>query len=69
MNLKVSTVVNKSLWSELRKTAQASHQSLSGLLNEAIREFLQRRRVRPVFTQHMEASLAENAELGRLLAK
>lgn len=69
MNIKVSTLVNKSLWNELKKTAESSHQSLSGLLGDAIKEFLHRRRVRPVFTRAMESSLEEHAELGKLLAQ
>ena len=40
-----------------------------GLLTEAIREYLERRRVRPVVMQHLDDSIAEKDRLGRLLAR
>jgi predicted transcriptional regulator len=67
--IKVSSKVDSSVWEELKKLADESHQSISGLLTEAIREYLQRRRVRPDVTRHLEASIAENEKLGRLLAR
>jgi hypothetical protein len=39
------------------------------LLTDAIRDFLRRRRVRPEVLKHLESSIAENEELGRLLAR
>ena len=67
--MKVSSKVEGSVWRELQDLARESHQNISGLLTEALREYLQRRRVRPVVLRHLEDSLAENEELGRLLAK
>jgi hypothetical protein len=49
--------------------AAESHQSVSGLLTEAIGEFVARRRVRPDVLVHLERSLGENEDLGRLLAQ
>jgi hypothetical protein len=46
-----------------------SHQNVSGLLTEAISDYLQRRRVRPAVLDHLSDSMSENDELGRLLAK
>ena len=62
-------MVEEEAWNELREFAQESHQSISGLLTEAISEYLQRRRVRPAVLQHLNESMDENEELGQLLAK
>lgn len=67
--VKVSSKVDSGAWKALKQVAAESHQSVSGLLTEAITEYVERRRVRPVVLQHLERSLAENEELGSLLAK
>ena len=67
--IKVSSKVDEKVWDDLRSMARDSHQSVSGLLTEAIREYLQRRRVRPVVIEHLEESIADNKRLGELLAK
>jgi predicted transcriptional regulator len=66
---KVSSKVDEEVWAELRAMAAESHQSVSGLLTEAIREYIQRRRVRPTVLRHLEDSLEENRRLGELLAR
>ena len=67
--VKISSKVDESVWDELRSFAEESHRSISGLLTEAIREFLQRRRVRPDVLRHLDESIADNEELGRRLAR
>jgi predicted transcriptional regulator len=67
--IKISSKVEESAWQELRELAEESHQTLSGLLTEAIREYVSRRRVRPEVMKHLEDSMRENEDLGRLLAK
>ena len=67
--IKISSKVEESVWNEFREFAAESHQSISGLLTEAIRDYLQKRRVRPVVLTHLEQSMTDNEELGRLLAK
>ena len=67
--IKISSKVEESDWEDLRALASESHQTVSGLLTEAIREFVRRRRVRPDVLRHLEDSIAENEELGRLLAR
>ena len=67
--IKISSKVDEDVWRELRELAEESHQSVSGLLTEAIRDFVRRRRVRPVVLEHLERSMDENRELGRLLAE
>ncbi len=68
-NIKISSKVDEDVWNELKQVAQESHQNVSGLLTEAIREFLQRKRIRPSVLNHLEDSMGENEELGHLLAK
>ena len=67
--IKISSKVEEQVWEELRMLAKESHQNVSGLLTEAISDYLQRRRVRPVVLYHLSDSMTENDELGHLLAK
>ncbi len=67
--IKISSKVDESAWNELREFARESHQSISGLLSEAISEYLTRRRVRPVVLKHLEDSISDNERLGQLLAE
>ena len=66
--VKVSSKVEESVWNDQKQLASESHQSISGLLTDAIREYVRRRRVRPNVLRHLDASIAENEKLGRLLA-
>ena len=67
--VKVSSKVEESAWRELKEMAAESHSSVSGLLTEAVQEYLAKRRVRPEVLGHLEDSMDENEELGRLLAR
>ena len=67
--IKVSSKVEAAVWEELKALAGESHQNMAGLLTEAIREYLLRRRVRPAVLRHLDDSVAENEKLGRLLAR
>jgi predicted transcriptional regulator len=67
--IKISSKVDEATWNELRELARESHQNVSGLLTEAIREFIRRKRVRPVVLKQLDDSIADNEELGRLLAE
>ena len=69
MTIKISSRVDEDVWNELRAIADESHQSISGLLTDAIREYIRRRRVRPAVLEHLERSVARNEELGRRLAR
>ncbi|MEN8251127.1 MAG: hypothetical protein ABFS32_19490 [Bacteroidota bacterium] len=68
-NIKISSKVDEQVWNELKLIAKESHQNVSGLLTEAIRDYVQRRRVRPEVLTYLEGSMDENEELGKLLAK
>lgn len=67
--IKISSKVEREQWEALQELARESHQSISGLLTEAISEYLRRRRLRPAVLSHLEDSMDENEELGRRLAE
>ena len=67
--IKISSKVENSVWRELQAFAKESNRSIAGLLTEAIREYLFRRRVRPVVLDHLADSIDDNERLGRLLAE
>lgn len=67
--IKISSKVNKDDWKDLQDLARESHQSISGLLTEAIREYVRRKRLRPSVLKHLEDSIVENEELGKRLAR
>lgn len=67
--IKISSKVEEADWKALQEVARESHQSISGLLTEAIREYVRRRRVRPDVMRHLETSIDKNRELGRRLAE
>lgn len=67
--IKISSKVDEKVWEELRAIAEESHQSLSGLLTEAISDYVKRRRVRPAVLDHLDDSIDENRRLGELLAR
>lgn len=67
--VKISSKVDEETWNEFRRLAAESHQNISGMLTEAIRDYLRRRRVRPVVMGHLQDSIEANEELGRRLAQ
>jgi predicted transcriptional regulator len=67
--VKISSVVDEEVWEELRELVAESNQTISGALTEAVADYVRRRRVRPAVLAHLEDSLEENEELGRLLAQ
>lgn len=67
--IKISSKVEEKVWEDLRLLAKESHQNVSGLLTEAISDYIQRRRVRPAVLDHLADSMHENEELGKLLAR
>ncbi len=68
-SIKISSKVDEATWNDLKALAADTHQNVSGLLTEAIREYVSRKRVRPVVLQHLEKSIADNEVLGKLLAE
>ncbi len=67
--IKISSKVEEAAWQALQAVAKESHQSISGLLTEAIADYVRKRRLRPIVLTHLEASISDNGELGRRLAE
>jgi len=67
--IKISSKVDEEQWQALQDLARESHQSISGLLTEAISDYVRKRRLRPVVLDHLENSMIENEELGKRLAE
>ncbi len=63
--IKISSKVDEEVWRELQAVAAESHSSISGLLTEAIRDYLARRRVRPDVLRHLDDSMRESIDLER----
>ena len=68
-SIKISSKVERAEWKALQELAAETHQSISGLLTEAIRDYVRKRRMRPEVLRHLEDSIEENEELGRRLAE
>lgn len=67
--VKFATQVDEKVLKDLKKLAAESDRSISGIVNEALAEYLGRYRVRPAFRSAMAEVLDENAELLKRLAK
>ena len=67
--IKISSKVEEAAWQALQALAKECHQSISGLLTEAITDYVRKRRLRPVVLTHLEESIADNDKLGRRFAE
>ncbi|MCK5448594.1 MAG: hypothetical protein KAJ43_10645 [Gemmatimonadetes bacterium] len=67
--VKMSSLVEQEVWEDFRDLARESNQSISGLLTDALREYLARRRVRPAVMSELDASMRRHQRLGELLAE
>lgn len=67
--IKISSKVEEAEWRTLQALAKESHQSISGLLTEAIRDFIRKRRLRPIVLSHLQDSISSNEEMGRGLVE
>jgi len=67
--IKISSKVEQREWEALQALAAESRQSIAGLLSEAVADYVRKRRLRPVVMEHLEDSMTENEELGKLLAR
>jgi len=68
-SIKISSKIEEEEWRALQALARESHQNISGLLTEAVRDYVRRRRVRPEVLKHLEGSIEDNRELGKRLAE
>lgn len=67
--IKISSKVEEQTWNDLKLMAKDTSQNISGLLTIAIREYLQRSRIRPEVLTHLNDSIIEHKELGEKLAR
>ena len=67
--IKISSKVDPEAWDDLKELAQETNQSISGVLTDAIQDYVRRHRIRPDVLRHLEDSIRDNEPLGRLLAK
>jgi predicted transcriptional regulator len=67
--IKISSKVEQREWEALQALAKESNQSISGVLSEAVGDYVRKRRLRPAVIEHLEDSILENEELGKLLAR
>lgn len=65
----MSSLVEQEVWEDFRELARESNQTISGLLTEALREYLARRRVRPAVMSELDASMRRHQRLGEFLAE
>jgi predicted transcriptional regulator len=66
---KFASQMDRELLRSLRQHAEASGRSISTLLDEAVREYLERVHVRPAFRSAMDEVLDEHDELLQRLAR
>ena len=67
--IKISSKVEEGVWEDLKALAAENDRNVSGVLTEAIADYVRRHRVRPEVLSHLEDSIRENEKLGRLLAE
>ena len=66
---KFATQIDESALEDLRVYAKNTGRSISGVVNEAVEEYLKRASVRPAFRNAMDEVLDDHAELLNRLAK
>jgi predicted transcriptional regulator len=66
---KFATQLDEQVLKKLKRYAEASDRSISGIVSEAVAQYLDRAEVRPAFCSAMDEVLSENAELLKRLAK
>lgn len=66
---KFASQMDRALLQSLREHAEASGRSISALLDDAVREYLERVNVRPAFRSAMDEVLEDHADLLQRLAR
>lgn len=66
--VKISSKMDRDAWAELKQLAAETNQSIAGVLTEAARDYIRRRRLRPDVLRHLETSMEDNEVLARKLA-
>ena len=66
---KFATQIDETTLEDLRDYAKSTGRSISGVVSEAVGEYLQRASVRPAFRSAMDEVLEDHVELLNRLAK
>ena len=66
---KFATQIDEAVLKELRSFVKQTDRSISKVVTDAVREYLQRAQVRPAFQSAMDEVLEDHAELLKRLAK
>lgn len=66
---KFATQIDETALEELRAYARSTGRSISGVVTEAVEEYLKKASVRPAFRSAMDEVLDDHAELLNRLAK
>ncbi len=67
--VKFATQIDAKVAKDLREFAEQADRSISGIVSEAVAEYLQKRRIRPAFRSALDEVLADHEELLKRLAK
>lgn len=68
-SVKFSSKIDKKVLTELKEFAKESHRSISGVITEAVQDYLGRIRVRPAFQEAAKEVVSRHEELLKRLAK
>ena len=63
-NIKISSKVEESAWHDLKFLAAEQNRNISSVLTEAVEEYIQRKRLRPVVLAHLEQSMEKKRGIG-----
>ena len=66
---KFATQLDEDVLKDLKSFAKEADRSISKVVTEAVREYIQRAQVRPAFHSAMEEVISEHSELLERLAK
>jgi len=66
---KFATQIEETTLEDLRAYARSTGRSISGVVNEAVGEYLKRASVRPAFRSAMDEVLVDHADLLKRLAR
>lgn len=66
---KFATQIDEEVLKDLKSFAAETDRSISKVVNEAVKQYIERAQIRPAFTSAMDEVLNDNAELLKRLAK
>jgi predicted transcriptional regulator len=66
---KFATQIDEKVLKDLKTYAKATDRSISGVVSDAVKEYISKAQVRPAFRSAMDEVLEEHSELLKRLAK